>query len=68
MSPTGKGKHDIKISMDIELYKLIKRIAGVSDTSMNALINRAVEQYVETEEIRAIIDRYRLEDEDDSVE
>jgi predicted transcriptional regulator len=62
MSPTGKGKHDIKISMDIELYKLIKKIAGVSDTSMNALINRAVEQYVETDEIKAIIDRYRLED------
>ena len=66
MSPTGKGKHDIKISMDIELYQLIKKIAGVSDTSMNALINRAVEQYVETDEIRAVIDRYRLEDEEDS--
>jgi predicted transcriptional regulator len=66
MSPTGKGKHDIKISMDIELYKLIKKIAGVSDTSMNALINRAVEQYVETDEIRAVIDRYRLEDDEDS--
>ena len=60
MSPTGKGKHDIKISMDIELYQLIKKIAGVSDTSMNALINRAVEQYVETDEIRAVIDRYRI--------
>ena len=65
MSPTGKGKHDIKISMDIELYKLIKKIAGVSDTSMNALINRAVERYVETDEIRAIIDRHRLEDDSD---
>ena len=66
MSPTGKGKHDIKISMDIELCKLIKKVAGVSDTSMNALINRAVERYVETDEIRAVIDRYRLEDEEDS--
>lgn len=63
MSPTGKGKHDIKVSMDIELYKLIKKIAGVSDTSMNALINRAVKKnYVETEEIREIVEHHRLED------
>ncbi|WP_416666562.1 hypothetical protein [Egbenema bharatensis] len=65
MSPTGRGKHDIKVSMDIGLYKLIKKIAGVSDTSMNALINRAVEQFVENDEMRAIIDRHRLEEDED---
>jgi predicted HicB family RNase H-like nuclease len=65
MSPTGKNKRDFRLSLDKELYQLVKRIAAVSDVSMNAFINRAIENYVETDEIQEVVQRYNLEDGDE---
>jgi len=65
MSPTGKGKQDIRVSMDKDTYRLVKRLAGVSETSMNSMINQAIERFLESDDIQAVIKRHRLEDDDE---
>jgi len=65
MSPTGKGTQDIRVSMDKDTYRLVKRLAGVSGTSMNSMINQAIERFLESDDIQAVIKRHRLEEDDD---
>jgi len=65
MSPTGKGKQDIRVSMDKDTYRLVKRLAGVSETSMNSMINQAIERFLEGDDIQAVIKRHRLEEDDE---
>jgi len=65
MSPTGKGKQDIRVSMDKDTYRLVKRLAGVSETSMNSMINQAIERFLESDDIQSVIKRHRLEEDDE---
>jgi hypothetical protein len=62
--PTGKGKTDIKISLDTSVYKLVKALAGVKGISMNKFVNQAVERYLEDEENRQAIEYHRLDEEE----
>lgn len=65
MSPTGKSKQDIRVSMDKDTYRLVKRLAGVSETSMNSMINQAIERFLESDDIQAVIKRHRLEEDEE---
>ncbi|MEB3279128.1 hypothetical protein ACL6C3_09475 [Capilliphycus salinus ALCB114379] len=48
--------------MSQEVYSLLKRLAGVKETSMNKLLNLAVDRFLEDDDIQELIERYNLEE------
>lgn len=48
-----------------EVYSLLRRIAGVRETSLNKLMNEAVENWLAAENQQETIDRHRLDEIDE---
>jgi hypothetical protein len=41
--------------------RLLKTLAGIKDTSVNALVTMAIERFLEDEDIKELIDRFNLD-------
>ena len=52
----------LKITVSEDVYSLLKRLAGVKETSMNKVVGEAIDLYLESEHARELIDRHNLED------
>lgn len=65
MSPTSKDKQEIRVTIDKDSYRLLKKLAGVMESSMNGLMNDALARFLESDDIQEVIDRHKLEDGDD---
>lgn len=61
MSPTSKDKQEIRVTIDKDAYRLLKRLAGVMESSMNGLMNDALDRFLESDDIQEVIDRHKLE-------
>jgi predicted transcriptional regulator len=61
MSPTSKDKQEIRVTIDKDTYRLLKKLAGVMESSMNGLMNDALARFLESDDIQEIIDRHKLE-------
>lgn len=61
MAPTSKDKQEIRVTIDKETYRLLKKLAGVMESSMNGLMNDALARFLESDDIQEVIDRHNLE-------
>jgi predicted transcriptional regulator len=61
MSPTSKDKQEIRVTIDKDTYRLLKKLAGVMEGSMNGLMNDALARFLESDDIQEVIDRHKLE-------
>lgn len=62
MNPRKADQKEIRVTVTQDVYSLLKRLAGVKETSMNKLMNLAVDRLLEDEDIQELIQRYNLED------
>jgi len=62
MSPTRPGKKEVRVILDDETVRLLKKLAGVTERSMSSLVQESVDQYLESDNARELIQRYNLED------
>jgi len=62
MSPTAKDKQEVRAIVDKEVYRLLKALAGVKQSSLNKVLNEAIDQYLESDSTRELIERHNLED------
>jgi RNA:NAD 2'-phosphotransferase (TPT1/KptA family) len=62
MPPTPKDKQEIRVTIDKETYRLLKKLAGVKESSMNRLMNEALDRFLESNDTKEVIQRYHLED------
>ena len=62
MSPTRPGKKEVRVILDDETVRLLKKLAGVTERSMSSLVQESVDQYLESDNARELIERYNLED------
>ena len=62
MSPTSKDKQEMRVIIDKDTYRLLKKLAGVRELSMSKLAQEAFDRYLEDEDTKELIDRHRLED------
>jgi predicted transcriptional regulator len=62
MSPTRSGKKEIRVILDDETVRLLKKLAGVTERSMSSLVKESVDQYLESDKARELIQRHNLED------
>jgi predicted transcriptional regulator len=65
MSPTSKDKQEIRVTIDKDTYRLLKKLAGVMESSMNGLMNNALDRFLESDDIQEVINRHNLEDRED---
>lgn len=61
MSPTSKDKQEIRVTIDKDTYRLLKKLAGVMESSMNGLMNDALARFLESDDVQEVIDRHNLE-------
>ncbi|QYO63622.1 hypothetical protein [Leptolyngbya sp. 7M] len=57
-----KRKPQVRIYVSEDVDKLLKIIAAVKEISVNALMNEAIEDYLNKPEIQQIIDKHRLDE------
>lgn len=62
MSPTRPGKKEVRVILDEESVRLLKKLAGVLERSMSSLVQESVDRYLDDEQTRELIDRHRLEE------
>jgi len=60
-----KKKPEVRVYLETDVDRLIKTIAALRDTSINALINEAIELWLEQPEQQETIDRHRLDEIDE---
>ncbi|GAB4227162.1 MAG: hypothetical protein Kow00121_55740 [Elainellaceae cyanobacterium] len=60
MAARRADQKQIKITVDAEVYSLLKRLAGIKESSMNKVIGESIDRYLESEDIQELIDRHSL--------
>lgn len=61
MSPTSKGKRDLRIVLNAETVTLLRRISGVTERSVSSLVEESLQDFFAKEEIQSLIELYNLE-------
>ena len=62
MAARRPGQKQIRITVEEDVYSLLKRLAGIKESSMNKIIGEAIDIYLESDTTRELIDRHNLED------
>ncbi len=62
MNPRKADQKEIRLTVSQEVYSLLKRLVGVKETSMNKLLNLAIDRLLEDDDIQELINRYNLEE------
>lgn len=59
--PNRPGKKDVRVVLNEEDIKLLKRLSGITERSMSNLLQEAVTNFLSREDIQELIDRYNLD-------
>ena len=62
MNARKADQKQLKITVSEDVYSLLKRLAGVKETSMNKVVGEALDLYLESDHTRELIDHHKLED------
>lgn len=62
MSPTRPGKKEVRVILNEDTVRLLKKLAGVTERSMSSLVQESTDQYLESDNVRELIQRHNLED------
>jgi predicted transcriptional regulator len=62
MAAKRLDQKEVRVILPQEVYSLLRRIAGVRETSLNKLMNEAVEDWLAAETQQETIDRHRLDE------
>lgn len=58
----AEKKAQIRVYLPIDTDKVLKILAAVKESSVNALVNEAIEHWLEEEEQREVIERLNLDE------
>ncbi|HEY9644616.1 MAG TPA: hypothetical protein V6C57_29235 [Coleofasciculaceae cyanobacterium] len=59
--PAKPKRDEIRVNAQPEVVRLLKTLAGIKDTSVNALVNMAIERFLEDDDIKDLIERFNLD-------
>jgi len=55
------AKPQIRVYITEETDRLLKAIAGIKDSSVNAIVNEAIDRWLEEVEQREIVEKFNLD-------
>ncbi len=61
-SVMAEKKAQIRVYLPTDTDKILKILAAVKESSVNALVNEAIEHWLEEEEQREVIERLNLDE------
>ena len=67
MSPKRPDQKEVRVYLNAETYSLLRRLAGVRESSLNRVMNEAVEYWLAAPEQQATIDRHNLDEVDEDL-
>ncbi len=62
MSPTSPDKQEMRLIIGKDIYRLLKKLAGIREIPLSRLAEEAFDRYLEDEDTKELIDRHKLED------
>lgn len=62
MSAKRKDQKEFRVYVPDEVYALVRTIAAIRDTSINAIVNEALEKWLVDPEQQETIERHRLDE------
>lgn len=57
-----KDQREFRVYVPDEVYRLIQNVAAIRDSSINAVVNEAIEFWLADENQQKTIDRHKLDD------
>lgn len=57
-----KDQREFRVYVPDEMYRLIQSVAAIRDSSINAVVNEAIEFWLADENQQKTIDHHRLDD------
>lgn len=57
-----KDQREFRVYVPDEVYRLIQNVAAIRDSSINAVVNEAIEYWLADENQQKTIDRHKLDD------
>lgn len=55
------SKPQIRVYITEETDRLLKAIAGIKDSSVNAIVNEAIDRWLDEAEQKAIVEKFNLD-------
>lgn len=55
------AKSQIRVYISEEKDRLLKAIAGIKDSSVNAIVNEAIDRWLEDPEQKGIVEKFNLD-------
>ena len=62
MSPKRDDQQQVRTVISKDTYQLLKALAGLKGVSLNAVLNEAIDYWLESDSIREMIQRHNLEE------
>jgi hypothetical protein len=62
MSPKRDDQQQVRTVISKDTYQLLKALAGLKGVSLNAVLSEAIDYWLESDSIKEMIQRHRLED------
>lgn len=62
MSPKRDDQQQVRTVISKDAYQLLKALAGLKGVSLNAVLNEAIDYWLESDAIREMIQRHNLEE------
>ncbi|GAB4367000.1 MAG: hypothetical protein Kow00121_04910 [Elainellaceae cyanobacterium] len=62
MSPKRDDQQQVRTVISKDTYQLLKALAGLKGVSLNAVLNEAIDYWLESDATREMIQRHNLED------
>ncbi len=60
MSPKRDDQQQIRANISKSAYSVLKRLAGIKDTTLSDVVSEAIDQYLESEAIKELIEYHKL--------
>jgi predicted transcriptional regulator len=60
-----KDQKEFRVYLPADAYRLLQSLAAIRDSSVNALVNEAIEQWLVSDEQQKTIDKHRLNEIDE---
>lgn len=67
MSPKRDDQQQLRANVSKDVYSVLKRLAGVRETTLSQVVSEAIDRYLESEDIKQEIQYHKLDDSTDEL-
>lgn len=62
VSPKRDDQQQLRANVSKDVYSVLKRLAGVREATLSQVVSKAIDRYLESEDIKQEIQYHKLDD------